>query len=83
MELPRPLNDWAKMHDGVPGISVRQHLLTVACVAEVLLRCYPHLCDRCHIAPSAILFLAARLENCPHTAPSQNLLRQSAEISYR
>lgn len=59
MELPRPLNDWAKMHDGVPGISVRQHLLTVACVAEVLLRCYPHLCDRCHIAPSAILFLAA------------------------
>lgn len=29
MDLPRPLNDWSKTHDGVPGIPVRQHLLAV------------------------------------------------------
>ncbi len=59
MELPRPLNDWSKMRDGAPGIPVRQHLLAVACVAEVLLRRFPRLCARCGIAPSAVLFLAA------------------------
>lgn len=59
MDLPRPLNDWSKTHDGVPGIPVRQHLLAVACVAEVLLRRYPHLCDRCGITPQALFFLAA------------------------
>lgn len=59
MDLPRPLNDWSKTHDGVPGIPVRQHLLAVACVAEALLRRYPRLCDCCHITSQALFFLAA------------------------
>lgn len=59
MDLPRPLNDWSKTHDGVPGIPVRQHLLAVACVTEALLRRYPCLCDRCGITPQALFFLAA------------------------
>ena len=37
MEIVYPLNDWSKLHNGLPGISVRQHLLTVASVAEALL----------------------------------------------
>lgn len=59
MDLPHPLNDWSKTHDGVPGIPVRQHLLAVACVTEALLRRYPCLCDRCGITPQALFFLAA------------------------
>lgn len=59
MELPRPLNDWAKTRDGVPGISVRQHLLAVAGVTEALLCRYPCLCARCGITAPALLFLAA------------------------
>lgn len=59
MELPRPLNDWSKTCNGVPGISVRQHLLAVACVAEALLLRYPRLCAQCGISAQAVLFLAA------------------------
>lgn len=60
MDLPRPLNDWSRTRDGVPGISVRQHLLAVACVTEALPRRYPRLCDRCGITAQALFFLAAR-----------------------
>lgn len=59
MEIVYPLNDWSKLHNGLPGISVRQHLLTVASVAEALLHCYPSVCKRCGITISALLFLAA------------------------
>ncbi len=59
MNLPSPLNDWAKTHNGLPGISVRQHLLTVSCVAEELLRRYPLFCTQCRITPQDVLFLAA------------------------
>ena len=59
MNLPRPLNDWAKTHDGVPGISVRQHLLTVARVTMALLHRYPHVCERWQLTPQALCFLAA------------------------
>lgn len=59
MEIPHPLNDWSKIHNGLPGISVRQHLLTVASVAEALLCRYPSVCKRCGITTSALLFLAA------------------------
>lgn len=58
-EIPRPLNDWAKTYEGKPGISVRQHLLAVACVAETLLRRYPHFCEQFGFLPQAILFLVA------------------------
>lgn len=59
MEIHRPLNDWAKTHDGMPGIPVRQHLLTVAYVTDALLHRFPRLCNRCHITASALMFLAA------------------------
>lgn len=59
MNLPRPLNDWAKTHDGAPGISVRQHLLTVARVTMALLHRYPHVCERWQLTPQALCFLAA------------------------
>ena len=54
-----PLHDWAKTCDGIPGISVRQHLLSVSFAAEALLHGYPHLCERCDITRNALLFLAA------------------------
>lgn len=52
--------DWAKTTpDGKPGISVRQHCLAVRCVAEELLRRFPHFCDDNGLAPQAVSFLAA------------------------
>ncbi len=53
------LKDWAKTHDGKPGISVRQHLLAVAFVAEDLLKRFPNFCAINQIAEEAVLFLAA------------------------
>lgn len=59
VQLPQELHDWAKTHDGHPGISVRQHLLTVAFIAEQLLRRFPLFCQQNRISPEAVLFLAA------------------------
>lgn len=59
MDLPEPLHDWAKTCNGMPGISVRQHLLSVAFAAEALLHRYPHAGERCGMTPESVLFLAA------------------------
>lgn len=53
------LHDWAKTRDGKPGISVRQHLLAVTCVAEELLRHFPRFCTIHGIPGSIVHFLAA------------------------
>lgn len=93
MDLPRPLNDWSKTHDGVPGIPVRQHLLAVACVADVLLHRYPHLRDRCGITPQALFFLAAShdvgklsldfLQKSPVWLERQGLAEKAAQSSWK
>ncbi len=54
-----PLHDWAKTCNGMPGISVRQHLLSVAFSAEALLHRYPHIGKRCGMTPGSVLFLAS------------------------
>ena len=59
MEVPEPLHDWSKTCNGMPGISVHQHLLSVAFAAEALLHKYPHIAERCGITPESGIFLAA------------------------
>ncbi len=81
--MTQPFRDWAKTHDGKPGISVRQHLLAVAFVAEVLLSRFPHFCAVNRIAAKAVLFLAAVhdagkisldfLQKCPTWLEEQGL----------
>lgn len=93
MDIPRPLNDWAKTHDGVPGIPVRQHLLTVAYVTDALLHRFPHLCNRCHITSSALMFLAAShdvgklsldfLQKCTLWLDRQNLTQKAAQEGWK
>ena len=82
-----PFRDWAKTHDGKPGISVRQHLLAVAFVAEVLLARFPGFCAVNRIAAEAVLFLAAIhdvgkisldfLQKCPAWLEEQGLAEQA------
>ena len=88
-----PLHDWAKTCDGIPGISVRQHLLSVSFAAEALLHGYPHLCERCDITRNALLFLAAShdvgklsldfLQKSPVWLERQNLTEKARQGAWK
>lgn len=93
MEIPRPLNDWAKTHDGMPGIPVRQHLLAVAYVTGALLHRFPNVCKRCRITEPALMFLAAChdvgklsldfLQKCAAWMERQNLTQKAAREGWK
>ncbi len=55
-----PIHFWAKTTpDGLPGISVHEHMLNVGCVARCLAQTTPELLDRFRILDSQVAALAA------------------------